>query len=35
MRTSAGSFYYTTDALGSTILLTNSTQTKAATYNWP
>jgi RHS repeat-associated protein len=33
MRNSAGaSFYYTTDALGSTILLTDSAQAKAATY---
>jgi RHS repeat-associated protein len=33
MRNTAGaSFYYTTDALGSTILLTDSTQAKAATY---
>lgn len=33
MRTSAGaSYYYTTDALGSTILLTDSAQTAAATY---
>jgi RHS repeat-associated protein len=33
MRNSAGaSFYYTTDALGSTILLTDSNQTAAATY---
>lgn len=35
MRSSAGaSFYYTTDALGSTILLTDSTQAKAATYSY-
>ncbi|MDQ0028488.1 RHS repeat domain-containing protein [Arthrobacter bambusae] len=34
MRTSAGSFYYTTDALGSVILLTDSTQAKAATYSY-
>lgn len=35
MRTSTGaSFYYTTDALGSTILLTDSAQAKAATYNY-
>ena len=34
MRTSAGSFYYTTDALGSIILLTDSTQAKAATYTY-
>lgn len=33
MRDSGGaSFYYTTDALGSTILLTDSAQAKAATY---
>ncbi|MCA4135310.1 RHS repeat-associated core domain-containing protein [Arthrobacter sp. M4] len=33
MRSSTGaSFYYTTDALGSTILLTDSTQAAAATY---
>ncbi|MDY7542127.1 RHS repeat-associated core domain-containing protein [Cryobacterium sp. 5B3] len=32
MRTSVGSFYYTTDILGSTILLTDSAQTKVATY---
>ena len=33
MRNSAGaSFYYTTDALGSVITLTDSTQTKVATY---
>ena len=33
MRNSAGaSYYYTTDALGSTILLTDSAQAKAATY---
>ncbi|WP_349627132.1 RHS repeat-associated core domain-containing protein [Arthrobacter sp. C9C5] len=33
MRNSAGaSFYYTTDALGSTILLTDSAQAKVATY---
>jgi RHS repeat-associated protein len=35
MRTSTGaSFYYTTDALGSTILLTDSAQGSAATYNY-
>ncbi|WP_442543011.1 hypothetical protein ACSBOX_14165 [Arthrobacter sp. KN11-1C] len=34
MRTSAGSFYYTTDALGSIILLTDSTHAKAATYSY-
>lgn len=34
MRTSAGTFYYTTDALGSTILLTDSTQAKAAVYGY-
>ncbi|MDQ0028492.1 RHS repeat-associated core domain-containing protein [Arthrobacter bambusae] len=34
MRTGAGSFYYTTDALGSIILLTDSTQGKAATYSY-
>ncbi|UYY83683.1 RHS repeat-associated core domain-containing protein (plasmid) [Arthrobacter sp. YA7-1] len=35
MRTSTGaSFYYTIDGLGSTILLTDSTQTKAATYSY-
>jgi RHS repeat-associated protein len=35
MRNSAGaSFYYTTDALGSTIALTDSTQAKVATYTY-
>ncbi|KRE85239.1 RHS repeat-associated core domain-containing protein [Arthrobacter sp. Soil764] len=35
MRTSGGaSYYYTTDALGSTILLTDSAQAKAATYSY-
>ncbi|MEZ2390162.1 RHS repeat domain-containing protein [bacterium RCC_150] len=35
MRTSTGaSFYYTTDALGSTLLLTDSTQAAAATYSY-
>ncbi|UKA75061.1 RHS repeat domain-containing protein [Arthrobacter sp. FW306-07-I] len=35
MRTSAGaSYYYTIDALGSTILLTDSAQAKAATYTY-
>jgi RHS repeat-associated protein len=35
MRDASGaSFYYTTDALGSTILLTDSTQAKAATYSY-
>jgi RHS repeat-associated protein len=34
MRTRAGSFYYTTDALGSIILLADSTQAKAATYSY-
>ncbi|MCZ2405038.1 RHS repeat-associated core domain-containing protein [Paenarthrobacter sp. Z7-10] len=32
MRTTAGSYYYTTDTLGSVILLTDSTQARAATY---
>lgn len=35
MRNSSGaSFYYTADALGSTILLTDSAQAKAASYNY-
>ncbi|NJC24236.1 RHS repeat-associated protein [Arthrobacter pigmenti] len=34
MTNSAGTFYYTTDALGSTIALTNNTQAKAATYTY-
>jgi len=34
MTNSAGTFYYTIDALGSTITLTDSNQTKAANYNY-
>jgi RHS repeat-associated protein len=34
MTNSAGTFYYTTDALKSTIALTDSTQAKAATYTY-
>jgi RHS repeat-associated protein len=34
METSSGSYYYTTDALGSTILLTDSSGAAAATYTY-